>query len=174
MDIIKDLDINSLIKLYLSNKKLNKVLNTEYVLMNLSDLYKIDYRATFTDFIKEYDDVYLKKGCSLTKNVGECARIAAARGSWHLLLQAQKTGKIGKTSYDRVMASAAKGGHIDIVLWAQSQGADEYDWVMEYAAEGGHMDIVLWAQSQGANDYDWTMVLAAFSGHMDIVLWTQS
>ena len=79
MDIIKGLDINSLIKLHLSNKNLNKIFNTECVLNTLSDLYKINYGATFLDFIKEYDDVYLKKGCSLTKKIKKLVNVQRLR-----------------------------------------------------------------------------------------------
>lgn len=40
------------------------------------------------------------------------------------------------------MASAARGGHRDIVDLMLQLGATDYNWAMASAASGGHRDIV--------------------------------
>ena len=65
---------------------------------------------------------------------------------------------------------AARGGHLDIVMYMIEKGADyKYNWAMSNAASGGHIDIVKFMLEKGANNYNRTMLDAASGGYIDIV-----
>ena len=73
------------------------------------------------------------------------------------------------TNYNKIMYSAALGGHIEIVKLMLEKGANNYNWAMECTAIGDHMEIERLMLEKGANDYNWAMKNAASGGHMDIV-----
>jgi hypothetical protein len=67
------------------------------------------------------------------------------------------------------LEEAAKNGHVDLVEYFVSQGANDWNLGMSGAALGGHMHLVKYFVSRGANDWNWTLLAAAEGGHMDIV-----
>ena len=73
------------------------------------------------------------------------------------------------TNYNKIMSSAAEGGHMDIVKLMLEKGANNYNLTMQEAAYGGHMDIVNLMLEKGANNYNSAMLNSALGGHMDIV-----
>ncbi len=60
------------------------------------------------------------------------------------------------TEYDIPKASAfgccfkaARGGHLEVLKWARTQGFEWNDWTCVYAAKGGHLEVIKWAHANG-------------------------
>lgn len=67
------------------------------------------------------------------------------------------------------LASAARGGHIDIINFLISKGADEWNMGLDGAAEGGYKNLMDFFISRGACIWDHTLYGAAKGGHEDII-----
>jgi len=68
-----------------------------------------------------------------------------------------------------IASSAARHGHLDLVIEMIRRGANDWNWIAYSAARGGHKDIVTEMIRRGANDWDGIACSAAGGGHMDIV-----
>ena len=77
----------------------------------------------------------------------------------------------GVSDINSVMASAAGGGHEEIVRWCHDKGgATNVDKAMASAAGGGHKAIVRLCHDEWhATAVDWAMAKAAGRGHETIV-----
>lgn len=67
------------------------------------------------------------------------------------------------------LQEACKGGHVDIVEYLISEGADDWNKGLEGACEGGYMDIVHMMCSKGATNYNSGLFRACLGGYMNAV-----
>lgn len=66
--------------------------------------------------------------------------------------------------------SAARAGHMDIVLLLNEIEPVDFNWIGTIGAGSGDMNMVKTAIEMGAKDLHWMQISAARSGHKDIVL----
>lgn len=80
----------------------------------------------------------------------------------------------GATAYNWAMAAASESGCLSIIDLMRSLGATAYNTAMAAAAGGGQADIVNLMLGYGANDYDWAIGTATAHGNRNIVRLLQS
>ena len=67
---------------------------------------------------------------------------------------------------------AAKGGHLDCLIWARENGGDWDSTICEAASEGGHLDCLIWARENGCDwSKDQCRILASINYHQAILDW---
>ncbi len=71
-------------------------------------------------------------------------------------------------------AYAARGGHLEVLQWLRSQGCPWDERTCEFAAQEGHLEVLQCARSQGCPWDQWTFMLAVQEGHLEVVQWLQS
>ena len=79
-----------------------------------------------------------------------------------------------------VCISAARGGQLDVLLWARENG---FDWAGETtspsgttcaaAARGGHLGVLKWARENGSEWTESTCSGAARGGHLGVLRWAK-
>lgn len=113
-------------------------------------------------------DVCIENGA---KSFVQCMKLAARRG--HRAVTESFIAKIGDTLehwiWEDGMASAAEGGHREIVELFISCGADWWNGGMASAARGGHLDLAEFFVARGASWWSHGMVHAALAGHRALV-----
>lgn len=66
---------------------------------------------------------------------------------------------------ESVCGHAAKGGHLEILMWLRTKGAICNEKTFNLAAEGGHWDVLLWLREIGCPWDDEVCECAAWRGH---------
>ena len=103
-------------------------------------------------------------------------RIAALRGRTEVLKWATSSGcHCDEGSF----TAAAKGGHIETLLWIKEEGArvidDTYHCAVRCAAEQGHLHVIMWAKVNGySNDEGDVCAYAAKGGQMEVLRWAKA
>jgi len=80
----------------------------------------------------------------------------------------------GANTWNMALIQASLHGHLDIVKYAESKGANYWDCAIKGASLGGYLDIVKYSESKGANDWNWALNYASLNGHLDIVKYSES
>ena len=122
---------------------------------------------------------------------------AAVNGQQAFLVWGQTTGEL---EYDSVVSeAAARGGHLDLLLWLRAYGpawnseicvgaagggqlkilkwlrANSIPWdkhVSHYAARGGHLEALKWLRKNEAPPWDSNVCAqAAEGGHLEVLMW---
>jgi hypothetical protein len=92
----------------------------------------------------------------------------------------QESNGYNQNIYNRALKASCQGGHLDIVEWLVSLGADiHYDNESPFIAgcENGHLEIAKWLQKQGANIHannDAALEASLEEGQIQIVEWLYS
>ncbi|CAM9770237.1 unnamed protein product, partial [Laminaria digitata] len=73
----------------------------------------------------------------------------------------------------RMTAIAARGGNLEILEWAWSEGCHLSPHLCTHAAEGGRLNVLQWARERGCNWNKDTCRLAAFGGHLGVLKWAR-
>ena len=82
--------------------------------------------------------------------------------------------RIQNVSLYHCLGDAAREGHVDLVEYLVSKGANDWDSGMESASRGGHLELVKYFVSKGANDWVWGMTSASTGGHLELVKYFES
>ncbi len=64
---------------------------------------------------------------------------------------------------------AARGGHLQVLQWAKSQGCSWNKQTSSFAA-AGHLEVLQWAKSQGCSWDEETCTWAAREGHLEVLM----
>ncbi len=91
---------------------------------------------------------------------------------WRLLL-AQNPSSSHPTATEYA-TTLARGGHLNVLQWARSQGCPWDKWTCAFAAEAGNLEMLQRAHSQGCPWDEDTCARAAGGGHLEIVQWARS
>ena len=123
---------------------------------------------TLNEIVTTYDGIKIPvKSLSVNQGLYEFAKRGSKEGIEYFISQAEKFKKQYDWSFG--MAGAALGGHLDLVHWFVSKGADQWNYGMCKAANGGHKSIVDFMISKGANQWNSGLEYAALGGHLDLV-----
>ena len=68
-----------------------------------------------------------------------------------------------------VCAHAARGGHIETLIWASANGGVWSNWTLRLAADGGHLECFKYLLDNNCPSDSSTMGWAAAGGHLDII-----
>ncbi len=71
-------------------------------------------------------------------------------------------------------AELAKGGHLNVLQWARSQGCPWTARLCDNAALGGHLEVLQWVRNQGCPWDERTCADAALGGHLEVLQWLRS
>ena len=74
-----------------------------------------------------------------------------------------------KTRLNEALATAARGGHLNLVKYLQGLGANDINYAFINAAYGGHLELFKYLKDQGANNFSVALQLAGEEGHLDVV-----
>lgn len=77
--------------------------------------------------------------------------------------------KNNKYDLNTSMYKASENGHIDVVLYLLSLGANNFNYSMKNASWGGHLDVIKEMISNGADDFESARVNAIRGNQPDIV-----
>ena len=75
----------------------------------------------------------------------------------------------GANDWNNGLYYSCRGGHMDMVQLMIEKGADEWNVGFDGACEGGHMNIVQFMIEKGADEWNWGLRYACYGGHMDII-----
>lgn len=68
-------------------------------------------------------------------------------------------------------AAAARGGHLEVLQWARAKRCPWDKWTCNEAAEGGHLGVLQWATENGCEWDNGVLVFAAGGGHLGVLEW---
>ena len=148
-ELIFQLDIESLINLYFTNKEVKLLLDNKEILFVLGRKFNLAKSNTFKEFVYNYDHKYVTKRCFNYFSLEDCLFKASSEGNIDVVKTAIskiKNENVAKYEeiglYNGTMANAAQGGYKEIVQMMLDLGANEYNRAMDEAAEEGHKEIV--------------------------------
>ena len=123
---------------------------------------RMEYMSIFHGFPKKEKSI--QKYVSLTmKNVG--------LEGVHKLLQLYPDEV--HTIKSKLCERAARGGHMNVLQWARSEGCPWNKSTCARAAKGGHLDVLQWLRVNGCPWNKKTCELAAKSGHLHVLRWAR-
>lgn len=96
--------------------------------------------------------------------------IAARGGHLELLMWARVEGCPWSRSTCR---AAARFGHLNLLQWVRGQGCPWNEDTCSYAARGGHLAVLKWSREQGCPWNEDTCSYAAKSGHVGVLQWAR-
>ncbi len=76
-----------------------------------------------------------------------------------------------------ICSVAARGGHLEVLQWARSQGCPLDAWTCAHVAREGHVEVLQWLNSQGClwNEMEQEICsVAARGGHLEVLQWARS
>jgi hypothetical protein len=73
-----------------------------------------------------------------------------------------------------VCATAAYGGHLELLKWARANGCDWDSRTCEDAALEGHLEVLQWARANGCPWDAVTCQCAAGGGHLEVLQWARA
>lgn len=74
-----------------------------------------------------------------------------------------------------VRKTAARGGHLPILQWVESEGYKAWDAKLSaYAAQAGQINVLEWARERGFPFAAYTSRAAAYGGHKKVLLWLRA
>ena len=83
--------------------------------------------------------------------------------------------KICPRLFSEILSAAAKGGHLDMIIWGMSRDILFNDFVSSAAAGNGHLELLEYFNDKG---FAWKNMYvcseAAHGGHLDIIKWVLS
>ena len=152
-------NIISILSLYLTNREkttLNAINDYKFQLNNY-DLNKS--QRYLEDDLIDINNIQLQGILDISKI-----------GHWENILKI----KLNEENLNAILSGAAEGGHLDIVKYAESKGANDWNAALMRASLGGYLDIVKYAESKGANYWNEALRGASSCDHLDIVNYAQS
>jgi ankyrin repeat protein len=75
---------------------------------------------------------------------------------------------------NKCFIGACEGGHMEIVKYMISKGANNWEMGLYFACKGRHIGIVKYMVSKGANNWNDGLFGACYKGHMEIVKYMES
>ena len=84
-NIFRNLNIDDIYALYISDINYNKVLNHSEILTYLCNAYKIQCKdiRSFSDFMREYDNLYPGSRCESKHSIKKCLKLASIQGDYY-------------------------------------------------------------------------------------------
>ncbi len=101
----------------------------------------------------------------------EFTTILARGGHLNVIQWARSQGSLWD---ERTCANAAGGGYLEVLQWLRSQGCPWDKGTCEYAAYGGHLEVLQWARSQGCPWDEQTYAFATLYGQWKVLRWAIS
>ena len=71
----------------------------------------------------------------------------------------------------KLCAHAAKGGHLEVLLWARKQGCAWNEGTCTWAAHNGHLEVLQWARANGCPWNRDTLIEARAGVHPEVLNW---
>jgi len=105
-----------------------------------------------------------EEGCDCDKGICD---YAAFKGHKHILEWCVDKFKFTKWT----CASAAQGGHLDILIWLKELGT-EWDYnTTSRASYNGHIEVLKWCKENNAEFNSTLYTWSAFKGHINVLQW---
>jgi hypothetical protein len=114
---------------------------------------------------------YCEIGLSRGNSKEQICLIAAKHGHLDILVWARSQGCPWNTI---TCAEAARGGHLKVLKWAYKNGCPWNVGTCAYAAQNNHLKVLKWARSQGCTWNSYTCSHAAKGGHLKVLKWARS
>ena len=144
-----------------------------------------DINSYFVRVFDEQDRGFLRKTCKTLrekgvmeiekweKDKGTLCEYAARHNFLFLLQWALKNDYLWN---EWTCAHAARGGHLNILIWLRKQvpPCPWNDWVCAWAARGGHLKVLKWLRKNGCHWNKLTCAYAAKGGHLDVLKWART
>jgi hypothetical protein len=102
-------------------------------------------------------------------DLNEVAEFAALGGHLEIVHYAISKGAEDINAMMGIARMAAIGGHLPIVKLSVRRGVRDYNLIADAAAQGGSLAVVKYAVEKGARDFDLIAISAAENGHVNIV-----
>lgn len=148
--------------------------------------YKVQHRESASSYSKTTNPLFRRRPTGLTVQSARqlvrdgkttwnvILKRAALQGNLDIIKDAKGQTMISPHMWDTIMVNAAEGGHMAIVRYAESNGANDWRWALLSAADAGHLDIVKYAGLRGGSVWNQAMYNAATKGHLDVVKYAAS
>lgn len=86
-----------------------------------------------------------------------------------LEIQVLKWARTNGCAWDEeVCASAASGGHLDVLMYCWANRCPWNEYTCKLAAEGGHLEVLKWCRSKGCPWDEDVCAFAADEGHIEV------
>lgn len=76
--------------------------------------------------------------------------------------------------FDNLLNRASYGGHLDMVKYFESEGANNWRWASHGASYRGHLHVIKYAETKDMLDWNWVLYNASLGGHLHVVKYAES
>ena len=166
IDICYYLYGEDLIRVSEMNPRFMKILSSDQFIKKKS-LYDFNVKTTWDKYIQYASNMHVTRYTCIN-NTFENSADALIKASMIHDIQLINLYIKKKSLKMFIIYGAARGGHLDIVMYMIEKGEKNYEVAMQYALDGGHIDVVKLLLEKGVNG-NWIMPRAASAGHIDIV-----
>ena len=96
------------------------------------------------------------------------------------IINLMKQDNVNDISIETALFWASKNGHLNVVKYLESKGADiraDDDYAIRWASHNGHLNVVKYLESKSANiraENDEAIRRASLNGHLDVVKFLES